>query len=598
MRNIHSLAFLVAIAFTLFTLQSGISEAQSVVFGPSLYFGESVTPGTVTETFSVSTPGDFTLFVSPADGGGERLNAVIRINGVRVFSPLNSRGEQTVSLEENNEISILVRGDRTISVRIEGYVEFGSIQGIVLQADGSVAGGAAVTLDFPQSGLQWNGDTDSEGIFSFQDLPLGVGYVLTAELDGARASQGGIIPESNPNEFANVVLLPLGEGIVSGEVLSVGGLPAPNVILSLEFMETGFKASTSTDSEGLYSFVDLPADGSFFLSAVDPASGAFDSSFSFLTSGTSEQVLSFSLRDPVVVNPELTNGDFSSGDAEGWETDGEILILPQDEVFPPAMPLGEGGEKDFDEESIDSKGACNPDPFSAVVTTAGDSNAAGTISQTFTVGPGQDTLVGRIRFVSNEYPVYVGSEFNDSYSVSLHTPSGTRILGKGNVNSSSWSSGVAGFNGATPEVVVSEDVSSFVGQNLTLIVKVSDVGDLIVDSGVALSDFKIINQNNRNFYAAGAWNGNTSFNASLGQAVWITVKNVNVLGTTIRISDQFGQTQEIILLPLLSHTFKFAVFGEEPLGWQFNVSTISDAFIVGYKIESTWIPGMPPNPCP
>jgi RHS repeat-associated protein len=107
---------------------------------------------------------------------------------------------------------------------------------------------------------------------------------------------------------------------------------------------------------------------------------------------------------------------------------------------------------------------------------------------------------------------------------------------------------------------------------------------------------------NRYFYQAGNATGKTEINAELGQAVWITVKNVNVLGTTVRISEQAGalsqrsiSTQEGILLPLTQQEFKFTTFGVEPMNRNFTIDSVSDAFIINYTIESTWVPGMPPN---
>ena len=95
------------------------------------------------------------------------------------------------------------------------------------------------------------------------------------------------------------------------------------------------------------------------------------------------------------------------------------------------------------------------------------------------------------------------------------------------------------------------------------------------------------------FYAAGVWTENTCFDASLGQGVKIYVKNVNVLGTTISIKPNIGQTQEQILLPQKQYTFRFYKFGAVPIHWKFCVSTYSDAFTVLYEIRSTWVPGMP-----
>lgn len=105
-------------------------------------------------------------------------------------------------------------------------------------------------------------------------------------------------------------------------------------------------------------------------------------------------------------------------------------------------------------------------------------------------------------------------------------------------------------------------------------------------------------KDNKHFYTKGIWNnmGNDYLEADLGQVVWITVKNINVLGTTIEIEPNYGDKQVAVILPLSSVEFRFDLFAEEPVHWKFNVSSYSDAFIVGYTVRSTWIPGMAPNP--
>lgn len=105
-------------------------------------------------------------------------------------------------------------------------------------------------------------------------------------------------------------------------------------------------------------------------------------------------------------------------------------------------------------------------------------------------------------------------------------------------------------------------------------------------------------KDNKHFYTKGNWNnmGNDYLEADLGQVVWITVKNANVFGTTIEIEPNYGDKQVAVILPLASVEFRFELFAEEPVHWKFNVSSYSDAFIVGYTVKSTWIPGMSPNP--
>ncbi len=103
------------------------------------------------------------------------------------------------------------------------------------------------------------------------------------------------------------------------------------------------------------------------------------------------------------------------------------------------------------------------------------------------------------------------------------------------------------------------------------------------------------NPSNYRMLTAGTWNGNTSLSVSGGQGMWFKIRNANVLGTTISIRDQYGQTKSSIILPQSSVEFLFTAFGAEPMGWRFDISTNSDAFIVAWELWSTWVQGMPPN---
>lgn len=235
----------------------------------------------------------------------------------------------------------------------------------------------------------------------------------------------------------------------------------------------------------------------------------------------------------------------------------------------------------------------------ALISTAGDSNGLGSLSQAFVVPPGYETITGRIRFLSNEWPDWYGSEYNDTYLARFTAPGQVTVLASGNLNSSSWSSSTLGFNGQTSERNYSLDVSAHVGKTVSLHYEVRDVGDLIVDSGLAIDAVKVVRTQQYVLAGAGVLNSDDTISGNFGQAVKLTFKNVNVLGTTINVKDTspFGETKGIILLPLQSITFTFTRFGEEPMSWSFDISTHSDAFIVGYTIESTWVEGMPHNPC-
>ena len=93
----------------------------------------------------------------------------------------------------------------------------------------------------------------------------------------------------------------------------------------------------------------------------------------------------------------------------------------------------------------------------------------------------------------------------------------------------------------------------------------------------------------------GTWNASATLNYRGGQVMHFAIKNVNVLGTTITIDSNLGGSKTAQILPQATADMRFTVFGSEPMGWSFSVSTNSDAFIVAWKLYSSWIPGDPPN---
>lgn len=96
-------------------------------------------------------------------------------------------------------------------------------------------------------------------------------------------------------------------------------------------------------------------------------------------------------------------------------------------------------------------------------------------------------------------------------------------------------------------------------------------------------------------HSSGSWISDTNFAAQGGQLMTFKVKNVNLLGTTLTIDSNLGGTKALIIPPLGTMDFEFTCFGAEPIGWRFDISTNSDAFIVTWELFSTWIPGDPPN---
>jgi len=93
----------------------------------------------------------------------------------------------------------------------------------------------------------------------------------------------------------------------------------------------------------------------------------------------------------------------------------------------------------------------------------------------------------------------------------------------------------------------------------------------------------------------GSWNGSANLKYRGGQIMHFQIKNVNVLGTTITISSNLSGSKSLIIAPTATVDMRFDCFGSEPMGWTFDVSSDSDAFIVAWKLFSSWVPGDPPN---
>jgi hypothetical protein len=108
----------------------------------------------------------------------------------------------------------------------------------------------------------------------------------------------------------------------------------------------------------------------------------------------------------------------------------------------------------------------------------------------FVVGEGA-SISGQLRFLSQEYPEYYGSEYNDLFSVALATPQGAVVLATGNLNNSTWGAGTQGYSGAAETLTFHEDLGRFAGQTVELQIHVANVADTFYDSAVAVSGLRI-----------------------------------------------------------------------------------------------------------
>ncbi|MHA1685787.1 MAG: hypothetical protein ACTSYD_05175 [Candidatus Heimdallarchaeaceae archaeon] len=176
----------------------------------------------------------------------------------------------------------------------------------------------------------------------------------------------------------------------------------------------------------------------------------------------------------------LVNGGFEAGDITGWIKDGDGRVITQlGDLFPQ-----EGN-------------------YMGIISTGlGFTITTGTISQTFFIKENETTLSLKWNFLSEEFMEYVGSVFQDYFTIKIKTPDGQEqivfekaiddfandydltkvspgiVFDQGDVYMTGWQE-------------FSYDVSQYSGMGITLILSVGDIGDSIYDSVVLLDQIEI-----------------------------------------------------------------------------------------------------------
>eukprot|EP00300_Choanocystis_sp_HF-7_P009245 c16336_g1_i1.p1 GENE.c16336_g1_i1~~c16336_g1_i1.p1 ORF type:complete len:761 (+),score=92.82 c16336_g1_i1:2-2284(+) len=181
----------------------------------------------------------------------------------------------------------------------------------------------------------------------------------------------------------------VGTGDLTVTVLNENGAPVANTQVKVQLLDdTRFGASGVTDTTGRSVIRNVPSDtltvtclfnGQDIGTAIQLGPGAIT-------------VILFSANRPPATTRNL---DFSGGTANGW-------VLPASGRFRIAPHPGNLKQANND----------------LIITTAGLSSPS-TASFTFLTNPGTTTVRVRYRLVTSEFPTFYGSQFDDSYSVTL-----------------------------------------------------------------------------------------------------------------------------------------------------------------------------------
>lgn len=228
--------------------------------------------------------------------------------------------------------------------------------------------------------------------------------------------------------------------------------------------------------------------GPFSVTAFDPFRGSSGSaSGNIVTSGSTvtANVGLTALAAPPITRDGIRNGGFERGDLTSWALSG-AGVARSELVCPGATVKPTEGK------------------FMADINTGpGSVGATGSaIKQRFRVPAGVKTLSVDFNFVSEEFPEFVGSQFNDSFQATVKTPNGETTFAQVSVNQSGGFSliGDCGFpggdstSGQTGWRTGSVDLSAFSGTGTTievdLLFSANDAGDDIYDTHVLVDNIR------------------------------------------------------------------------------------------------------------
>jgi len=372
--------------------------------------------------------------------------------------------------------------------------------------------------------------------------------------------------------------------------------PIPNVL---------YKKTVVSDTSGFYIIDNLPLPLEHFRIQVDANSAITiptaevtasselneiktGSEVGELTDMEPEMEVNVDTSSPYPINSELYNGDFSSG-TFGWTIKGAAGTMWQPYLF-------EEEEEDPCDPSLDpiSKElrcgaiAVNSDyPYSS-------------ISQTFIVPEGASILECRIRYRNEVYrrPQNV----TDPFSVRVETKHGTTILAEGDANT--YPEGPPppqdlsfGLIPTSAEIPLRFDVASMEGEAIKILAEIRHEG-ILFEGTLGISDVKVVEEGNLHFHSSHSLNLPSTLSFRAGMVVKLVFKNTNpILGSAIMIvQSPDGQTKTLAIPANSNDSVTFNIWGCEPMGWEFNVRSLSiiNSFIF-CDVYSTWVEGMPEN---
>lgn len=245
------------------------------------------------------------------------------ITEVEQSTPKHIEGSYAQALiAEANRIISMISGDYVIEGKVSG--------GVFSFTNSTPIASATVTLSFIGSDQIYATQSDENGFFNFEHLPLTGEFIVNAtDTSGAQGSVSGSLLENDSQESVLVAIDQPGSGVIHG---SVTGSSSSDTVITAIFPESKREYHTAVNSDGTYKLDGLHTDGTVIVIAFDNASGASASYSSVLTPYYSTVTVNLTLITPSAVNSEFINTNFANG-LDGWTYSGPIQIVDRNLVF-------------------------------------------------------------------------------------------------------------------------------------------------------------------------------------------------------------------------------------------------------------------------
>ena len=306
--------------------------------------------------------------------------------------------------------------------------------------------------------------------------------------DTATLVNGNMVTQADffPGVFAGglfVFVANHGSGFATGQVADATGV-RPGAVIS---NNTNTLVSIANGSGTYHLYIN---GGPFTLTAFDPLKGSQGSNTgNIVTSGSTVNVnINVTpLATPPVTRAGIRNGGLERGDLSSWATTGAAEAIHQ------LGPTSTGVVI----RPTEGKWMADINTGSGSVGGVGSS-----LKQNFIVPAGVQTLRFDFNFVSEEFPEFVGSIFDDSFRAVITTPNGQTTFAQVSVNQAGNFTliGDCGFPGGdstcgqTGWREGSVNVSAFAGTgtpiNVDLLFSANDAGDNIFDTHVLLDNMR------------------------------------------------------------------------------------------------------------